>query len=270
MALATMVGQKGSTPRKSGARMLVARDGRLLAGTVGGGCGEGEVLEACRASLEDGRPRLVQVDLTRDLVSLSPAVCGGFMEVLVERIDPPTDPQVRIHYRRVPRRETVYRQALVLDGTDVKVTLAGPVDIHLEIGGHTVLEPGADAVWFTVPGAWWDLGRFHRADGTFTGLYANVITPCVFGAGGDWWTTDLLLDVWWPADGGPPTLLDEDELDAARRAGHLTDDLHRRVRAVARDLMEGPHPEERFPWVAPWTRTAARSALLHGGAGPAP
>jgi xanthine/CO dehydrogenase XdhC/CoxF family maturation factor len=87
VALATVVRVRGSVPRKAGARMVVAPDGRILAGTVGGGCGEGEVLDAARETLRDGVLRTVQVDLTQDLLSLSPAVCGGIMEVMVERVD---------------------------------------------------------------------------------------------------------------------------------------------------------------------------------------
>lgn len=88
LVLATVVETRGSTPRKEGARMVVGPDGKVLAGTVGGGCGEGEVLEAAREVLSDGRPQMVRVDLTKELISLSPAVCGGIMEVWVERADP--------------------------------------------------------------------------------------------------------------------------------------------------------------------------------------
>lgn len=58
-----------------------------LVGTIGGGCGEAEVIEAAHEVLNTGRPRLVQVDLTRDLMSWSPAVCGGVMRVLVEPVE---------------------------------------------------------------------------------------------------------------------------------------------------------------------------------------
>lgn len=85
IVLATIVRSRGSTPRKEGARMVVAREG-ILAGTVGGGCGEGEVLDAAAEVLADGRTRTVRVDLTEDLLSLSPAVCGGIMEIRVERV----------------------------------------------------------------------------------------------------------------------------------------------------------------------------------------
>ncbi len=84
--LATIVSTKGSTPRKAGSKMLVAPDGRLT-GTVGGGCGEGEVLEVA-ARVAQGAPAcIVRVDLTEDLLTWSPAVCGGIMEILVEPVE---------------------------------------------------------------------------------------------------------------------------------------------------------------------------------------
>lgn len=85
VALATIVRAKGSTPRGVGSRMLVDPE-RGLTGTVGGGCGEGEVIEAAREVLETGVPRLVHVELLEDIVSWSPAVCGGTFDVFVERI----------------------------------------------------------------------------------------------------------------------------------------------------------------------------------------
>lgn len=86
-ALATIVATRGSTPRKAGSKMLVRADGSLV-GTVGGGCGEAEVLEAAARVRAGGDPEIVRVDLTEDLLSWSPAVCGGIMEILVERVDP--------------------------------------------------------------------------------------------------------------------------------------------------------------------------------------
>ena len=85
--LATIVSARGSTPRKTGARMLVGVDG-VIAGTVGGGCGEGEVIEAALELFRGGGPRTVRVDLTDELVSWSPAVCGGIMDVFIERANP--------------------------------------------------------------------------------------------------------------------------------------------------------------------------------------
>ena len=86
-ALATVVATRGSTPRKVGARLVVDPEAGLT-GTVGGGCGEAEVIEAARRVLETGRPERVRVDLTDDLASWSPAVCGGTMDVFVEAVLP--------------------------------------------------------------------------------------------------------------------------------------------------------------------------------------
>lgn len=85
--LATVVATRGSTPRKVGARMVVDPE-RGLTGTVGGGCGEAEVIQAAHEVLDDGRPRRVQVDLTENFLSWSPAVCGGTMDVFVEAVEP--------------------------------------------------------------------------------------------------------------------------------------------------------------------------------------
>ena len=85
-ALATIVGTKGSTPRKVGARMIVDPEVGLV-GTVGGGCGEAKVIEAAREVLRTGVPRRVRVDLTDDFVSWSPAVCGGVMDIFLEAVD---------------------------------------------------------------------------------------------------------------------------------------------------------------------------------------
>lgn len=85
VVLATIVRAKGSTPRDVGSRMLIDPE-RGLTGTVGGGCGEGQVIEAAREVLETGVPQIVQVDLTEDLFSWSPAVCGGIFDVFLERV----------------------------------------------------------------------------------------------------------------------------------------------------------------------------------------
>ena len=84
-ALATIVGTRGSTPRKVGARMLIDPSAGLT-GTVGGGCGEAEVIESAYRVLDTGVAERVQVDLTEDFTTWSPAVCGGVMDIFVELV----------------------------------------------------------------------------------------------------------------------------------------------------------------------------------------
>ena len=57
-----------------------------MVGTIGGGCGEGEVIVAAKEVIATGASCMVHVELTDAIDSWSPAVCGGTMDVLVERI----------------------------------------------------------------------------------------------------------------------------------------------------------------------------------------
>ena len=90
VALATVIATRGSVPRRAGSKMVVSETGQSV-GTVGGGCGEAEVVRAAVETLRDGEARTVRVDLTEDLlegddVTESPAVCGGIMDVFVELV----------------------------------------------------------------------------------------------------------------------------------------------------------------------------------------
>jgi xanthine/CO dehydrogenase XdhC/CoxF family maturation factor len=87
VVLATIVRAKGSTPRGVGSRMAIEPGGTAV-GTVGGGCGEAQVLKEAGEALAAGRARIVRVDLTEDLYSWSPAVCGGVFDVLLEPWSP--------------------------------------------------------------------------------------------------------------------------------------------------------------------------------------
>lgn len=78
-----MIARSGSAPQVVGARLLLREDG-VQVGTVGGGAIEEQVLDACRACLRDGSPRVVKAHLVRDLGMC----CGGAMEVFVEYLAP--------------------------------------------------------------------------------------------------------------------------------------------------------------------------------------
>ena len=90
VVLATVAQTRGSTPRKTGAKMLVRQDGTFV-GTIGGGCGEAEVWQEAMQALDDGRPRIVTVDLTEPTDG-EDKICGGIMRVFVERLEPGLEP----------------------------------------------------------------------------------------------------------------------------------------------------------------------------------
>lgn len=84
VAVATIVRVRGSAPRELGTKMIIHPLGRHY-GTVGGGCGEADVIKAGLDVIDTGQPCLVEVDLTEDISMQSLGVCGGIMDVYVER-----------------------------------------------------------------------------------------------------------------------------------------------------------------------------------------
>ena len=84
VAVATIVRVRGSVPREVGTKMIIHPLAQHY-GTVGGGCGEAEVIRAGLSVLDTGRPQIVEIDLTEEVSMESMGVCGGIMDVFVER-----------------------------------------------------------------------------------------------------------------------------------------------------------------------------------------
>lgn len=82
VAVATIVEVKGSVPREVGAKMIIHPLGQHV-GTVGGGCGEADVIRAALDVIQTGAPCTVRVDLTEDVSMQALGVCGGIMGVFV-------------------------------------------------------------------------------------------------------------------------------------------------------------------------------------------
>lgn len=62
-ALATIIGAEGSTPRETGAKMLVREDGTIF-GTIGGGRLEAQVIAEALKVIRAEEPRQFHYDLT--------------------------------------------------------------------------------------------------------------------------------------------------------------------------------------------------------------
>lgn len=102
-ALATVVRTVSVTAAKAGAKAVIAPDGTMLAGWIGGGCARGAVLKAAREALADGQPRLISVQ-PEDLLAEQGVAAGderqgvryarsmcpskGTMDVFVEPVLP--------------------------------------------------------------------------------------------------------------------------------------------------------------------------------------
>lgn len=87
MMIATIISRKGSAPRTVGTKMLIFSDGRTI-GTIGGGCAEADICKRAQLQLmgDDREPKLYVVDMTGAEAENDGMVCGGVIEVLLERI----------------------------------------------------------------------------------------------------------------------------------------------------------------------------------------
>ena len=83
-AIATIVKVEGSSPRDSGAKIIVFPDGRIE-GTLGGGKLEAQVIRDALECLERRAPALKSYWLSEDGLGMK---CGGTVEVYLEAVQP--------------------------------------------------------------------------------------------------------------------------------------------------------------------------------------
>lgn len=81
-ALVTIVATRGSTPRKTGAAMVVDRTGRIW-GSIGGGCGEDEARRQALIALDERRSCLHSILLDNAVAADEGMACGGVMEIFI-------------------------------------------------------------------------------------------------------------------------------------------------------------------------------------------
>ncbi len=83
-ALARVIETWGSSPRPVGAAMIVGRQ-MEVAGSVSGGCIEGDVITESRQVLEDGKPRRLRYGVSDETAWSVGLTCGGQVSVFVEQ-----------------------------------------------------------------------------------------------------------------------------------------------------------------------------------------
>ncbi len=84
--IATVIRTSGSTPQKSGAKLLVRNDGSGV-GTLGGGCVEGDIWFAARQLLKrGGDAEMRDYELNEELAAQDGLVCGGTMFFLIDPV----------------------------------------------------------------------------------------------------------------------------------------------------------------------------------------
>ena len=93
-ALATVVDVTGSAPLPIGTSVAVDEDGNAV-GSISGGCVEGAVYELCRQVLHDrGTPQRAWFGYSDDDAFAVGLTCGGELDVLVQHVDPATQPHL--------------------------------------------------------------------------------------------------------------------------------------------------------------------------------
>ncbi|XGV96381.1 MAG: XdhC family protein [Leptolyngbya sp. BL-A-14] len=84
VVLVTVVDAKGSVPREVGAMMFLCADGSLV-GTIGGGAGEASAIAQAKQVFVTGEKKLVTIDLSGNPEQIKQGICGGLMQVWLER-----------------------------------------------------------------------------------------------------------------------------------------------------------------------------------------
>ncbi len=158
-ALATVVRTVSVTAAKAGAKAVIAFDGTVTGGWIGGGCARAAVLKAARLSLRDGHARLVSIqpaDLLaaqglaageeRDGVTFAKNMCPshGTMDIFVEPV--------------LPRPSL-----LILGASPVATALA---ELAQRMGFSVIAAAARE-----------DLTKFTAPDGMIEGLRAPDVVP---------------------------------------------------------------------------------------------
>jgi predicted RNA-binding protein associated with RNAse of E/G family len=143
-------------------------------------------------------------------------------------------------YLRPPDRVDVYHAVLLHESAEylvlTHVVHPRKPAVHL---GREVLVDGSRIIWFLFNNKPYDIGRFYRPDGAWTGYYVDITEP-IRWTGADAGTLeaviDLFLDVWIAPDGNHE-VLDENEFEGAIESGHLTAQQVATARASLADVL---------------------------------
>jgi xanthine dehydrogenase accessory factor len=86
-AVAMIVRTEGSSSAKPGSKAIIDEHGKIALGWVGGGCAESTVRNEALKCIELGRPQLITLDMTDELLGVG-MPCGGKMDVYIEPVLP--------------------------------------------------------------------------------------------------------------------------------------------------------------------------------------
>ena len=93
IGVGTVVATFRSAPRPPGASMLVGPAGEAV-GSVSGGCVEGAVYDLAQSVVASGQPLLQRYGVSDDDAFAVGLICGGILDVYVEKVDQQTFPEL--------------------------------------------------------------------------------------------------------------------------------------------------------------------------------
>jgi xanthine dehydrogenase accessory factor len=131
IVLATIIQQQGSAPRMAGTRMLIAKDQRIY-GTIGGGLLEARTMQAAQEIHKGAACRILTFDLSNEDAAVMEMICGGRVQVLLDRIVP-TDENKRLF--------AAWREGLANGGKSLFVTVSGTGPDNIDPIAHALVGP---------------------------------------------------------------------------------------------------------------------------------
>ncbi len=126
-AIATVVRIEGSAYRRPGAKLLVEQSGET-AGSVSGGCLEGDVREAALEVMRTGEPRLLRYETSDDDSVFGLGLgCNGTVEIFVRPATPPRAIEATLEILDLLGGDRPFAVSTVIRGPE-----AGTVAVHSE------------------------------------------------------------------------------------------------------------------------------------------
>ena len=86
VAIATVIGTWGSSPRPAGSQ-LVVNDAGDFQGSVSGGCIEGAVISEANEVIETGQGKMLRFGVTNEMAWEVGLACGGQIEIYLEKLE---------------------------------------------------------------------------------------------------------------------------------------------------------------------------------------
>jgi xanthine/CO dehydrogenase XdhC/CoxF family maturation factor len=124
LVLATIIETIGSTYRKAGAQMLIARDGQA-AGLLSGGCAESDLIERAQRVFATGNAEIATFDTrgSDDVIWGIGLGCEGAMRILLSRIDSANDYQPFAYITKCKEQHRRGAFALAITSNSAAITV---------------------------------------------------------------------------------------------------------------------------------------------------